>query len=430
MNIRTNKGFTIIEMSIVLVIIGLLSLVGLSMITSITEKMKNNKTESILETAVESVIGFTELNRHLPTEDEFISTVGNSMDIWSNDLIYVVDSNLTDGEICDIGSTETMIEECGDSTCTTPNNSIANVAFMVLSRGANRNIQTDTVASSTVNFYLYDLALIDDYASGTDPNRPEAYKDILKWMVLPELRMRMGCSGSPLRLIENPLPSGMIAQSYITYIYSTGGDPWADGDATVGDADTAPDYEWCVTEEPPHGLDYECDGDLAVTNPLTNDCSLTDGTWQKCTFLEISGTPTSGGFSYLPIYVRDDSDNLEKGHFGITISQTYGLNICPEYRVWNGFATAKSFHVNITCYEDIAGGSEATSGTNPLITGQSLDLHTGGACNPASFVAELTYNYAIVGDTNADCCVNLIYNSDTSSYIAEDCECGDLVCPY
>jgi hypothetical protein len=344
--------------------------------------------------------------------------VSGSKDVWGNDLVYFPDPKLTvSGSICDVSSSDTVLDTCDDSSCITTSNTAGNAAFLVLSNGPNLNLQTDTVTSSTIRSYLIDLPGIDDYATGL--NRPQPYDDISKWVVLPELRSRLDCGGTPLRILDYHLPSGILKQTYSASVYATGGDSWSDGDASVGDADEAPDYEWCVTAEPPHGLSFECNGSLASSS----DCDNT-GTWQRCTDFSISGTPVSGGFYKIPVYVRDDSDNIDEGIFGLSISQIYGLNICPAYRIWSGFtASTKDYLIDGNCHEIDPLDEISVDGSRELNSGENIELHTtsGGACG--GYLGALSYNLAILGDANGDCCIDFMKVPGMDSYIAVDRDC-------
>jgi prepilin-type N-terminal cleavage/methylation domain-containing protein len=426
-NIKSERGFNIVEMALVLAIMGLLFAIGISMLQPLTEGIKRKATENTLEDAAGAVTGFAETNYRLPTVGEFDNVASNPKDVWGNDLVYVVDSNLTvEGSICDRSSTDIAIEGCDDPSCTSSIDAAENTAFLILSSGSNLNIQTD-VASDTINTYTQDLPDIDDFT--TDMNRPERFDDIVKWVVLPALRLRLGCGGSPLRILDNPLPSGVVSQSYSISIFAVGGVLFTDID---GDTDTVEDYRWCVISSLPAGLSYACnpdDGPLAVSADCDWDGSTETGTWQQCTSLGITGTPTSIGSFNLKIFARDDAGNLDDNMFVLTVSLGAGggLQMCPEYRVWNEKpATKTDYRVRLgfeltdpitgPC-DDVDWHDEVTDEIKMLEINEVLEQHMTSDASCNGLVGRLTYNNAILADTNGDCCLDF----ETTNVVDKTC---------
>ncbi|MDO8281795.1 MAG: prepilin-type N-terminal cleavage/methylation domain-containing protein [Thermodesulfovibrionia bacterium] len=414
---KDKRGFNIVEMAIVLVVVGMLIAIGVVMLIPLTNRMKHKETEKTIADAAEAVIGFADINHRLPTAAEFIDVAVKATDTWGNNLVYIPDPNLVIADsICVANASDTEVDVCGDPSCATPIDNADNSAFLILSAGPNLNIQTNT-AVSPIKVYNEGLPGIDDYTPVM--NRPQSYDDIFKWVVLPELRLRAGCEGSLLRILENPLPSGLISQAYDTDIFATGGVPWADG----GDADAADDYRWCVTASLPDGLSYSCNGALVFSASCGWDAATATetGTWQQCTSLEISGTPaTSGSFS-LPVYARDNADNTDMRSFAFTISQISGLNICPQYRAWNvAPGTHKDYLIRAgsepgdpisgAC-DNVPLNDEITAHIKTLMRGEVLEQwQTSNATCATSMVVRLTYNQAIALDTNGDCCLEFLNN--------------------
>lgn len=423
MYLKDNRGFNIVEMALVLLIVGLLIAVGTSMLIPLTNMLKHKATEKMVADAVEAVIGFADINQRLPTLDEFNSVAVNATDKWGNRLLYIPDPSLViANSLCLRNTSDSTVDTCGDPACASPIDNVDNSAFLILSSGANLNIQTDT-AVDPIKVYNQGLPGIDDFSGSAQwPDigiRQEAYDDIVKWVVLPELRGRIDCAGSLLRILENPLPSGLISQTYDSDIFATGGLPWADG----ADADTAADYRWCVASSLPDGLSYSCNGALAssVSCGWNSETATETGTWRQCTSLKISGTPaTSGSFS-LPVYVRDNADNTDMRSFAFTISQISGLNICPQYRVWNvAPGTHKDYLIRAgsDLGDPISGecdnvplNDEITAHIKTLMRGEVLEQwQTSNATCAMSMVVRLTYNQAIARDTNGDCCLEFLNN--------------------
>ncbi len=391
------KGFSLVELAIVMVLFGLLFAIGARLTSPLVDRFKRNETRDLVDSVVESVIGFASVNGHLPTTAEFSNIVSQPKDIWGNDLIYMPDPDFTVADsLCVRNSTSLVVETCGSAVCAVPEDTANNVAFIVVSSGPNLNLQTDTTGT-TIKVYEIDLFGVDDYTTGL--NRPEPYKDIVQWVVLPELRVKAGCSGALLKILNIEIPSGFVLSTYTTDIFADGGVLFADG----VDIDSDDDYEWCVTGTLPTGLSYECNGSLSASAA----CSLSTGTWQQCTALEISGTSTEAGVFNVPIYVRDDADNLANRTFGLSISQVIGLHICEEYRVWNDTGNKNDFEMDGGCFDILDAAEITIDGSRVLQNGEDIIQHStsNGSCGGGTYT--LNYNEAIFSDNNTDCCIEI-----------------------
>lgn len=327
------RGFTLIEMAIVLVIIGLLIGMGASMIGPLTKRAKTTEIKEMLNADVESVIGFAVKNNRLPARGEFsyiFNTSGNSVakytnDAWGRPIEYFVDIALTNQPqdpsegICGRSLTNSVV--CFDANCT---NQIQNVAFLVVSGGENFNVQTGPLTGSPCpsgktcyRVYPQDTKDVDDYsrppnpASGDpgDPNRLEPYyDDIVKWVTLDELRIEIGCQGAQLKILNNELPYGYKNNPYDATVYAEGGVPFTSGGK----------YNWCVQGNLPSGLS------LTPSVVPTTNCSSAPGTsWGQGDALQISGTPSSLGAYSLTFFVRDNqgpNNNIAQKTLVLTIN--------------------------------------------------------------------------------------------------------------
>ena len=226
---REKKGFTLIEMAFVLIIVGLLLGLGANMIGPLTKRAKTIETNDIVNAAVDSIIGYTLVNKKLPqwtdgndaviATNEFHYSLRNYKDAWGNPLFYAYDNNLfTTTNICSITTTNLTVRKCNDSACTAFTDT-SNVAFIVYSRGENVNYQTiqpGPVAALPAYIYDRDVSMNNDRVSGNilipnniyppNVNDPvdngcaagEArcqYDDIVKWVTLLELQTKASCSG-------------------------------------------------------------------------------------------------------------------------------------------------------------------------------------------------------------------------------------------
>jgi len=331
LSLVTNKGFTLIELAIVLVIIGLLVGLGASLIGPLTKRTKYTETKETINAGVESIIGYAASNGRIPTWgdytadttiDEFIEVVKNPNDSWAKPLYYFFESLLTSNDsVCNRKTTNLTL--CRDATCTSR---IQNLAFVVVSSSENYNPQTGIVGTgcpggqTCVGVYDVETPDIDDctnaancpnYPAGVERiSRPEPYDDIVKWVTLDELRIKAGCVGPQLKILNNELPSGKVGSAYSATVYADGGVPFSSGGK----------YKWCRQGSSPAGLTF--------SPPIVNaNCmSLSEASWGQADTLTISETPTVSGSFNLTFFVRDNNDtpgtndNIAQKSFVLTIS--------------------------------------------------------------------------------------------------------------
>lgn len=256
--INTNqKGFTIIEVAIVMVIVGLLVGFGAALVGPLTERSKRMATTELLQSALESVVGFAATEKRIPqwgdntvdaTVDEFCEVVTKRRDSAGKPIYYFFDNRLTTQDsLC--GRKTTNLTICRDAACT---DRVPNIAFAVVSGAMDYNPQTGIVTSgcpagqTCIGVYEPGTANIDDCTNGANCpnydgtfarlNRAEAYDDIVSYATLGELRTKSGCQGAPLKILNNDLPSGSMTSPYTATIYADGGVPFSSGG----------NYKWCV----------------------------------------------------------------------------------------------------------------------------------------------------------------------------------------
>jgi prepilin-type N-terminal cleavage/methylation domain-containing protein len=305
------KGFTIIEVAVVLVIMGLLVGFGASLVGPLTIRAKRMETKDTLKAATESIIGFAASNGKIPTwgdnnpdatVDEFCEVAANRKDAFTMPLYYFFDIQLTSaGSIC--GRKTTNLTICRDPTCT---NRVSDVAFMVVTGAENINPQTGIVTigcpagQTCIGAYDTGEPNIDNCTAAANCpnydtavarlNRPEEYDDLVKWVTLNELKIKIGCQGPPLRIVNNELPAGSAGLIYNITIYADGG--------------VSP-YNWSL-----------------ITVPAPPP------TWTigSSTGILSSGTPPASGAYYVKVQVRDGNDpsgpndNVAEKSFVITIN--------------------------------------------------------------------------------------------------------------
>ncbi len=206
------RGLTLIELAIVLVVIGVLLGLGASVIGVLIKRNKYVESREIVSANLEGIVGYAIANSRLPSsETELTGSIRSARDSYGKYTMYVYSGNLDDssGVICSATSTNiTLRIGCADTACTSYEQEVPNVAFLVVSGDGNYNIQTwhsslTSVSSGTVvigradtavtlHVYSYGLS-VDDYTG--DVNRSEPYDDIVKWVSLYELKPKAGCTG-------------------------------------------------------------------------------------------------------------------------------------------------------------------------------------------------------------------------------------------
>ena len=292
----TIRGFTLIELSIVLVIIGLLVGLGAGMIGPLTTFVKVRETRDMQDATVQSITSWASSRNSIPDVAGFPTAAKSPLDAWGRNLIYLYDANLnsttpTKDTICGRNSTALTL------VTTDPAATINNVAFIVLSGADN------AVLKSTLNGNLNGAPINNTvitapgYATGTitvtGPN-----SDLVRWVTLDELRSKIGCQGAQLRIINNELPYGNYSTSYSATIIADGGN----GSGS---------YQWRIKKGSfPSGI-------TASSLPFTN-ISTTD--WISATAMSIQGYPKPQGSYYFSILVRDTIGNSSSKTFVLTVN--------------------------------------------------------------------------------------------------------------
>jgi prepilin-type N-terminal cleavage/methylation domain-containing protein len=308
--IDDQDGFTIIEMAMVMVIIGLIVGVGASLIGPLSIRAKRIESTETVDASAEAIIGHAAANQGvLPGTAQFAGIIKKRNDAWIRPIQYVYDAVLADGDpttgdLCTRRTTRITLRQCPDAACSAPT-TVANVAFLVLSGGENFNNQTaGTLAvngATVIDVYQNGVGAVDGHAA--DLNRAEAYDDIVQWATLDELRSRIGCRGPQLAVLNNELPPGRTTSPYSAAVYVDGGVPFAAGG----------NFLWCIetpTGAVPSGLNVRNHTDTGNIGFDTDGSVLAENSpvWTPADHILINGTPTTAGSFLLTVWVRDNSN--------------------------------------------------------------------------------------------------------------------------
>jgi len=351
----SQKGFTIIEVAIVMVIVGLLVGFGAALVGPLTKRSQRLATTEIINAAVAGIVGFASAEKRLPqwgdntpdaTQDEFCEVLTRTRDRASKPIYYFVDTRLTlPDTVC--GRKTTNLTVCRNTTCT---DRIANIAFVVASGATDYNPQTGIVTSGcpagqTCIGVFEPGTIIDNCTNaGNCPNydatfdrmnRAEAYDDIVEYVTLGELRTESGCQGAPLKILNSELPSGSTSSPYSATIFAQGGVPYSSGG----------DYRWCIeignrdaSAGVPGGLTLNPGFVRYPDDASATECSdQSESAWSafqadQLTIVRGSGLTEPGSFLFT-VHVRDNNqtgndpacdnalnnDNCARRSFVITI---------------------------------------------------------------------------------------------------------------
>ena len=198
-----NKGFTLIELAIVLIILGILVGAGAGMLGISIKTNKFNQSRRIVEGAKKATIGFTIENMRLPTDKEF-PQITRDTDAWGKPLIYIPD----DATIKYNGSTSRAdLTGTGTNICCGPtpidlavndrrqgsDNYKTDIAFVILSTGENRKMETTIKDNVKINGIPYCVATIEEASKD--------YDDMVEYVSLSQLVSSVG--SYPLYNVRN-----------------------------------------------------------------------------------------------------------------------------------------------------------------------------------------------------------------------------------
>lgn len=257
--IRSRCGVTLLNVSLILVLIGGLVIAGYAMMGPIIKRGKITDTKTTINSNVDAIMSWAVTNCRIPEDTEFKNVVQNPYDAWGNPLVYIYDEALSKSK-CDqiCGLTSTKLKYNNGTTTTD------NIAFIILSSqyspefhhfiGATGNVRVE-------NSLFLDGTLRLDAAA--DP------PDIVRIVTLEELKIRIECygglsgpggSGSSnvnLRILNPLLPNACSGEAYSATLFASGG---------------VTPYSWSTTTP---NWTIDATGKLTRTTPPTINESIT-----------------------------------------------------------------------------------------------------------------------------------------------------------
>lgn len=300
-----DKGFSLIEMAIVLVIFGLVLASASSILTLFVNRGGAEKTRQMMVSDKNAIVSYAQTNKQLPdndsdavTDNDFEDAVSYPADSYNQNFFYYPDPNLWKetwgltnaafgniSVVCGLSSTNTSIRLCESKACTSPTSTINNVAFVIVSNGENKIRQT-AVSSNIINVYPQgtDLVGINDSDVSTTKMK---YDDIVDWISLDELRSKVGCDGESIKFMTQTLPYAKKGTAYSVRLYVDGGIPY------VGSGNVA-QYGFKIDDVDNDNAELRTDGlKFYFSDSDTNELLTTASTFSQGSFVRIAGNSSN-----------------------------------------------------------------------------------------------------------------------------------------
>ncbi|MBI4849611.1 MAG: prepilin-type N-terminal cleavage/methylation domain-containing protein [Nitrospirae bacterium] len=449
-------GFTLVEISIVLVIVGLLIGMGVSMLGPLTRRAKLTETRNTVKVVYETISGYAAANKRLPPNLTVLST--RTTDSYNGNLQYYFATGLDASSLCTTapsGGTYLTVNDRGVSK--------SNVAFIVFSQGETLCNQTGAASP----FTIVDTGTATICTGGADS---PAYDDIVMYQDINTLRQQL-CNS--FRIVTDSLPTGTEEIAYSsTTLDATDGTPgytWSVvGQSQGSNGCTGTDYPvafvntgLCLTTGGIISGTPILDGSYNFTvnvsdaearsatksfsitiNPndpkitteilsygtvgqgYTATISATGGsssyTWGLtcpaaitsrgiiCSGNTITGTPAAGaeGTHQISVTVTDSASRTASKNLSLAINPAASSASQTAYRVWNNTGSRRDFIIDSTCRR-VNNNNEITTGTLQLNSGETIYRYStnNGTCGGA-VQASLSYSSAESADSNKNAQVN------------------------
>lgn len=250
------NGFSLVEMSIVLIIFGMVMAAASSILTLFVNKGGAERTRKMIEADKNALFSIAASDGFYGTESTVLTQLTYPQDAYGVDMTLIIDkslqidaglSTLTYSPICGTNITDLQVRLCPDADCdgTPAYTTVTDVAFVLASGSTNKTVQT--AKSSDVSG---DYDYVNVYPQGTNGIAGKQYDDIVDWVTLPELRAKAGCDPERLRLTNVAMPILQEGATYEYRVFIEGGIPFVSTDDN-----TQPNYLIDIND--PDGLQTE-----------------------------------------------------------------------------------------------------------------------------------------------------------------------------
>jgi len=192
------KGFSLLEVAIILVIIGVLLSGGITLFNILIKKQQTEKLKNKVDVVYENILAYASINKTLPNSLDDLK-----IDAYDYGTIKLGYKSATTTDICNEAVNNLLT--VNDKVSGVNNN---RVAFIVFSRGDNRCNQTgDTSGTNfTIEKPENNVNCIDN-----TPGASLTYDDIVRYITIDDLRQKI-CSS--FTITTTSLPDGVMHQAY------------------------------------------------------------------------------------------------------------------------------------------------------------------------------------------------------------------------
>lgn len=292
---NNHKGFSLVELSIVLVIIGIVMTAALKLAGPISQIVKMRETKERMDSALQSVVGYAATHNAVMSN---LSSVAVPRSSWGKNFAYLHDTRFS------LGPTKDTI--CGRSSTSLrvhtrePDVTTGNVVFAIISSTEDLDFKSDLDAVVITGSFPINGAPGVLKTVNIDAQN----KDLVRFVTLEELRTKIGCQGTPLKIVNNELPYGNYSAKYSATVIADGGSG-------------SSNYQWRIEGSFPKGI-------TSPALPFKNNSSVTE--WTTATSVNILGYPQPSGQGNYPftILVRDAADA------GSSSSKPFVLTVYPR----------------------------------------------------------------------------------------------------
>ncbi len=289
------KGFTIVELALVLVVIGVIISLSLqTFLTNLSKQNDNEREERALVTISEGLINQASTNKIMPTQDIFDDVAINystEPHVFRQEFILIDFNYFHDnstGNICSFASTDRSLRICENASCT-DFETIDNISFAIYAGGNNRFLETKIENENTLVYY-------NDSSSD----------DTIKYITLAELRSLSGCPS--LEILTTSIPT-------ISKTASATGDTVIQFIASSQDADS--ELRWCYSTHDDTILNNGSVSNLVLAARITNN---TSARIPPCT-----GDPFDSTAAETPYLFATSQVNAESGTYRLSLT-AYDIN--------------------------------------------------------------------------------------------------------
>lgn len=356
---QKTQGFTLIELAIVLVVIGILVTLGGGYLGTLTKRAKVSETREIVKAAKEAVLGYAVKNGYLPANLEAAGAKG--MDAWQKSLVYYPVSELASGDACGVNSTSMAVNECTNINCSSYNVK-SNIAFVIYSTGADAHGACTGTASP---FYvrLQDMGY-NSPCTYTAASPQYNYDDSVAYASLDEIRSSRGCPQPLVITSPTSLPQGEEDSFYTYSMQAAGGKPPYTWTTVSGSG---------LTLNPAGLLSGTVNANPATTTGELTACSATIPVTTQVT--DAAGSPAvnyTGSVPVRPKPLKIITETIPSAYEGSAYSATISASGGRTPYTWS-MSVSPSCPTGMTCSGALISGTPATGSAGTYTVSSSVN---------------------------------------------------------